>query len=237
VVSLAGGDRISAPFAYEWRDANGGWFRYYGNENWEFDAGGLMQRRFASINDLPITEADRKFHWPLGHRPDDHPGLIGAGKIGACIARKFKDAGAYRADRELPRPRDPRRLGEGGRATAVSVVDIAKQSDVLVISVPMKAIQQFSANLLDGARHDLIVVDTGNYFSFRDGRIEALEKGVPETKWVAERLGRPVVKAFNSISIDSLRKQGRPKGSPERIALPVAGDKDDCILRSALQSM
>ncbi len=69
------GDRIAVRFAYEWHDDSGQWFRSYGNENWEFDADGLMQRRFASINDLPIRSEDRKFHWPLGRRPDDHPGL------------------------------------------------------------------------------------------------------------------------------------------------------------------
>lgn len=69
------GDRIAVRFAYEWHDGDGQWFRSYGNENWEFDANGLMQRRFASINDLPIAEQDRKYHWPLGRRPDDHPDL------------------------------------------------------------------------------------------------------------------------------------------------------------------
>jgi nuclear transport factor 2 (NTF2) superfamily protein len=72
-------DRIAVRFAYEWRDAAGAWFRAYGNENWAFDAAGLMRRRFASINDLPISEAERKFHWPLGRRPDDHPGLSALG--------------------------------------------------------------------------------------------------------------------------------------------------------------
>jgi uncharacterized protein len=69
------GDRIAVRFAYEWHDDSGHWFRSYGNENWEFDAAGVMQRRFASINDLPINDAERKYHWPLGRRPDDHPGL------------------------------------------------------------------------------------------------------------------------------------------------------------------
>ncbi|MFZ9501299.1 MAG: DUF1348 family protein [Beijerinckiaceae bacterium] len=69
------GDRIAVRFAYEWRDDSGHWFRSYGNENWEFDAEGLMRRRIASINDQPISPAERKFHWPLGRRPDDHPGL------------------------------------------------------------------------------------------------------------------------------------------------------------------
>lgn len=69
------GDRIAVRFAYEWHDAGGQWFRSYGNENWEFDASGLMRKRYASINDLPITEVERKFHWPQGRRPDDNPGL------------------------------------------------------------------------------------------------------------------------------------------------------------------
>ena len=69
------GNRIAVRFAYESRDDSGHWFRSYGNENWEFDEHGFMMRRFASINDLPIAEADRKYHWPLGRRPDDHPGL------------------------------------------------------------------------------------------------------------------------------------------------------------------
>jgi nuclear transport factor 2 (NTF2) superfamily protein len=68
-------NRIAVRFAYEWRDDSGHWFRSYGNENWEFDENGLMARRFASINDLPILESDRKFFWPQGRRPDDHPGL------------------------------------------------------------------------------------------------------------------------------------------------------------------
>ncbi|MBO9624432.1 MAG: nuclear transport factor 2 family protein [Sphingomonas sp.] len=69
------GNRIAVRFAYEWRDDSGNWFRSYGNENWEFDADGLMARRIASINDRPIAEAERLFHWPLGRRPDDHPSL------------------------------------------------------------------------------------------------------------------------------------------------------------------
>jgi nuclear transport factor 2 (NTF2) superfamily protein len=73
------GDRIAVRFAYEWRDDSSQWFRSYGNENWEFDADGLMQRRFASINDLPIKQEDRKFHWPLGRRPDDYPSLSDLG--------------------------------------------------------------------------------------------------------------------------------------------------------------
>lgn len=76
---VSAGNRIAVRFAYEWRDDSGHWFRSYGNENWEFDENGLMRRRIASINDLPIAEVDRKCHWPLGRRPDDHPGLSALG--------------------------------------------------------------------------------------------------------------------------------------------------------------
>ena len=70
-----GGERIAVRFAYEWHDDSGNWFRSYGNENWEFDGEGLMRLRIASINDLPIATSERKYHWPLGRRPDEHPGL------------------------------------------------------------------------------------------------------------------------------------------------------------------
>lgn len=73
------GNRIAVRFAYEYRDDSGQWYRAYGNENWLFDADGLMERRIASINEHPINEADRKFHWPQGRRPDDHPGLCDFG--------------------------------------------------------------------------------------------------------------------------------------------------------------
>ncbi len=74
-----GENRIAVRFAYEWHDDSGRWFRSYGNENWEFDEHGLMRRRLASINDAPISEAERKFHWALGRRPDDQPGLTALG--------------------------------------------------------------------------------------------------------------------------------------------------------------
>jgi uncharacterized protein len=74
-----GEDRIAVRFTYEWHDDSGHWFRSYGNENWEFDSSGLMRRRIASINDLPIAESERKYRWPLGRRPDDHPGLSALG--------------------------------------------------------------------------------------------------------------------------------------------------------------
>ena len=76
---LHGENRIAVRYAYEWHDGAGNWSRSYGNENWEFAADGLMRRRYACINDLPILESERKLHWPLGRRPDDHPGLSALG--------------------------------------------------------------------------------------------------------------------------------------------------------------
>jgi nuclear transport factor 2 (NTF2) superfamily protein len=73
------GNRIAVRFAYEWHDDSANWYRSYGNENWEFEQDGLMRLRLASINDLPIKESDRKYHWPLGRRPDGHPGLSDLG--------------------------------------------------------------------------------------------------------------------------------------------------------------
>ena len=87
-------NRIAVRYAYECRDDSGNWFRSYGNENWEYDAAGLMQRRFACVNDLPIKDADRKFHWPLGRRPDDHPG--------ALRTRPLRQRGQSHADAKLP---------------------------------------------------------------------------------------------------------------------------------------
>jgi nuclear transport factor 2 (NTF2) superfamily protein len=78
-VWIHAGNRIAVRFAYEYHDDSGQWFRAYGNENWQFDAHGLMERRIASINEHPIAEADRKFHWPAGRRPDGHPGLTALG--------------------------------------------------------------------------------------------------------------------------------------------------------------
>ncbi|MGO4763670.1 DUF1348 family protein [Cupriavidus sp. 2KB_3] len=73
------GDRIAVRYAYEWHDTAGNWFRSYGNENWEFGPDGLMHHRYACVNDMPIQESERKFHWPLGRRPDDHPSLSALG--------------------------------------------------------------------------------------------------------------------------------------------------------------
>ena len=152
-------------------------------------------------------------------------GFIGVGNIGGCLARKLKDAGHGAL---LANSRTPESLADLAAelgATAGTLADIVGQAGVVILSVPMKAILQMPEKLFAGARHDLIIVDTGNYYPMRDGVIEALENGAVESRWVEQRLGRPIVKAFNSISADSLAHGSRPKGSPERFALPVTGDE------------
>ena len=112
-------------------------------------------------------------------------------------------------------------------ATAVSVPEAVRGVDLVVVTIPEKNIPNLPVGLFADTRARVVVVDTGNYYPrHRDGRIEAIEAGLPESKWVAQQLGRPVIKAFNNIYAKHLLELGRPKGTPRRIALPVAGDDD-----------
>jgi predicted dinucleotide-binding enzyme len=110
-------------------------------------------------------------------------------------------------------------------ATPVTVHEAARSGDIVIITIPEKNIPTLPRDLFDGVPDDVIVIDTGNYYpQQRDGRIDGIEQGTTESRWVSQQLGRPVVKTFNNIYADHLLRMGRPKGSPERIALPVAGD-------------
>jgi predicted dinucleotide-binding enzyme len=107
----------------------------------------------------------------------------------------------------------------------VTVPEAARGRDVVVVAIPEKHVPDLPPDLFAGASPGLVVVDTGNYYPRqRDGRIDAIEAGMPESAWVAQQLGRPVVKAFNNIYAQHLLERGRPAGTPGRIALPVAGD-------------
>ena len=94
----------------------------------------------------------------------------------------------------------------------------------MVVTIPERAVPDLPRDLFAGVPAEVVVVDTGNYYPSRDGRIPAIEEGQPESAWVAEHIGRPVIKAFNNIYFKSLLENGRPKGTPDRIALPVSGD-------------
>jgi predicted dinucleotide-binding enzyme len=106
----------------------------------------------------------------------------------------------------------------------VTVEPAARAGDLVIVTIPEKSIPRLPAGLFDGVPDDVVVVDTGNYYPQRDGRIEPLENGVTESRWVSDQLGRPVVKAFNNIYAKHLLERGKPRGAKDRIALPVAGD-------------
>ena len=97
----------------------------------------------------------------------------------------------------------------------------------MIVTIPQHAVPDLPKDLFAGVPEDVVVVDTGNYYPIRDGRIDAIEDGQVESMWVAEHLGRPVIKAFNNIVFQSLLENGRPEGAEDRIALPVAGDSPE----------
>jgi 8-hydroxy-5-deazaflavin:NADPH oxidoreductase len=151
-------------------------------------------------------------------------GIIGAGNIGATLTRRLTALGHQVA---VANSRDPETLselaGETG-ATAVSAAEVANGADVVIVTIPQKAIPLLPEGILAGAAAGAAIVDTGNYYPARDGQIEPIESGMTESRWVSEQLGRPVVKAFNTIRAQHLLELGKPAGTPGRIALPVAGD-------------
>ncbi|MGH3999979.1 MAG: NADPH-dependent F420 reductase, partial [Pseudonocardiaceae bacterium] len=123
-------------------------------------------------------------------------------------------------------PETLRDLATETGATAVSVTEAAHDKDLVVVTIPEKNVPDLPEDLFAGTG-DVVIVDTGNYYpQQRDGRIDAIEDGMVESRWVEQQLGRPVIKAFNNIYADHLRDNGRPAGTPGRIALPVAGDDE-----------
>jgi predicted dinucleotide-binding enzyme len=151
-------------------------------------------------------------------------GIIGAGNIGGTLTRRFRKLGH---DVKVANSRGPdtlRDLAEETGAIPVEIEDAVRDRDLVVVTIPEHAVPDLPSGLFDAAQPDTVVVDTGNYYPRRDGRIDAIESGTPESRWVSEELGRPVVKAFNNIYAKHLLESGRPGGDPDRIALPVAGD-------------
>jgi len=151
-------------------------------------------------------------------------GVIGAGNIGSTLARKFRQAGHAVLLANSRGPDSIRDKAMEVGATAVWVEDALSDVDVVVVSIPQGRIPDLPKDLFSKLPAHVPVVDTGNYFPrLRDEPIAALEAGMPESQWVAEQLGRPVIKAFNSITAPSLSEKGQRQGSSDRIGLPVAG--------------
>ena len=152
-------------------------------------------------------------------------GIIGAGNIGGTLARRLVALGHEVSVANSRGPHTLRDLAEEARAKPVTVREAARAGDVVIVTIPQKRIADLPADLFDGVPEDVVVVDTGNYYPRqRDGLIPEIEGGTTESRWVSNRLGRPVVKAFNNIYARSLADRGKPKGAMGRIALPVAGD-------------
>lgn len=151
-------------------------------------------------------------------------GVIGAGNIGGTLTRRLTELGHDVSVANSRGPETLRELAEETGATAASAADAARDAELVVITIPEKAIPDFDASILDARADGAPVIDTGNYYPGRDGLLDAIENGTPESRWVAEQLGRPVIKAFNNIYAEHLLKLGKPKGAEDRIALPVAGD-------------
>lgn len=152
-------------------------------------------------------------------------GIIGAGMMGANLARKFSNVG-HRVKLANSRGADSiRGLASEIGATAATLADAARDVELIILSIPQGAVELLPHDLLSAVPPGVVIVDTGNYYpGLRDQKIDEIEAGLPESVWVSQKLDRSVVKAFNSISFTSLANAAQPSGEPGRIALPVAGD-------------
>lgn len=154
-------------------------------------------------------------------------GIIGAGQIGGTLARQLVALGH---EVKIANSRGPQTLVDLARdsgATAVTVADVVRDVALIVVTIPEKNIPALGASPFRDVPADVVIVDTGNYYPReRDGRIAAIEAGTPESVWMSEHIGRPVIKVFNNIYARHLLEDGKPAGTPGRIALPVAGDSE-----------
>ncbi|MBO1419541.1 NADPH-dependent F420 reductase [Streptomyces sp. FH025] len=155
-------------------------------------------------------------------------GIIGAGQIGGNLTRRLTKLGHEVAVANSRGPETLKALAEETGAKAVPATEAARGAQVVVVTVPLKAVPDLPAGLLDGAAEGVAVIDTGNYYpQQRDGRIDAIEDdGLTESRWTEGHLGHRVVKAFNGTYAQDLLDAPRPAGDPERIALPVASDDE-----------
>jgi predicted dinucleotide-binding enzyme len=163
-------------------------------------------------------------------------GIIGAGNIGGALARRLRATGHDVAVANSRGPTSLRELERETGARAVTIDEVVQGAELVIVAIPMTKVASLPAQLFADASPGLIVVDTSNYYPReRDGRIAEIEAGLTESGWVQQRIGHRVVKAFNSIVAQHLLETGRPAGSPDRIALAVAGD--DASQKSVVASL
>jgi predicted dinucleotide-binding enzyme len=151
-------------------------------------------------------------------------GIIGAGMIGGTLTRRLAALGHEVVVANSRGPETLHDLAAETGARAGTAIEAAHGGEIVVVTIPERAVPALPKDLFAGVPEDVVVIDTGNYYPARDGHIDPLEHGQVESVWVAEQLGRSVVKAFNNIGFQSLLERGRPPGAPGRIALPVAAD-------------
>src|ERR1022692_4204050 len=152
-------------------------------------------------------------------------GIIGAGHIGGTLTRRLSALGHKVFVANSRGPETLTDLAADTGAKPVSLTEAARSGDLVIVTIPMKNIPSLPRELFKGVADRVVVVDTCNYYpQQRDGRIDAIEKGMVESRWVEQQLAHPVIKAFNNIYAQHLMDLGQPAGTPQRIALPVAGD-------------
>src|SRR5438477_7119872 len=155
-------------------------------------------------------------------------GVIGAGSMGGILARHLANRGHHVSIANSRGPESLTALAAEIGATPVSVVDAAKAGEIVIIAIPTKAVADLPRALFANAPESVVVIDIGNYHpELRDGRIDAIDRGLLDSQWVAQQIGRPVIKAFNNIYAKSLLEKGVPRGTKGRIALSVFGDSLD----------
>lgn len=152
-------------------------------------------------------------------------GIIGAGHIGGSLARHLTAAGYAVFIANSRGPETLTALATETGAKAVIAHQAARAGEIVIVTIPQNRIAELPRDLFDGVDPNVVAVDTGNYYPRqRDGKISAIEDGLPESQWVETQLNRPVLKAFNNINWKNLLEDGKPEGTPGRIALPVSGD-------------
>ncbi|MCX4479450.1 NAD(P)-binding domain-containing protein [Streptomyces cellulosae] len=160
-------------------------------------------------------------------RADMKIGIIGAGNIGGNLTRRLTALGHDVSVANSRGPHTLKELADETGATPVRVEEAARGAEIAVVAVPLKAVPDLPSGLFDEAAEGLAVIDTGNYYPQRDGRIAGIEdEGLTESRWTERQIGHPVVKAFNGTYARDILDRHRPVGDPERMALPVAGDDE-----------
>src|SRR6476659_4382366 len=155
-------------------------------------------------------------------------GVIGAGSMGGILARHLVKLGHQVSIANSRGPESLTAVAAEIGAMPVSVIDAATAGEVVVIAIPTKAVADLPRALFSNVPTGVVVIDIGNYHpELRDGRIDAIDRGMLDSQWVAQQIGRPVIKAFNNILAESLLEKGVPRGTRGRIALSVAGDSSD----------